>query len=318
MISVIIPVYNVTSYLDACLTSIVNQTYKDLEIIVVDDGSTDGSGNKCDEWARKDNRIKVIHKENGGLSDARNVGMQMVSGEYLAFIDSDDEVALNYFEYLYDLLIEFNTEISVCGYKTIDENGYTLKEMGDNIKPFKTKGPEESLEIYLDNRGINVAVWGKLYKFTLFKENLITFPLGKYNEDVFVTYLILDAANSVAIGSERLYFYRIRQGSIMRNDFCIKQLNTLEGRKLQQSFIENKYPKLTIKSINQIYGDLIRIYQMILKSKENKIYHLSLLNPYFDKYNLHIPKINRSLKFKVYTYIITLHSKLAYLLNYRK
>lgn len=309
MISVIVPVYNVSKFLDACLESIVSQSFRNLEIILVDDGSTDDSGEKCDYWALKDNRIKVIHKKNGGLSDARNEGLKIASGEYLAFIDSDDEVEKIYFEYLHSLIEKYDADISVCGVKTIDENGKVLNNLGLDFEPFYVSETADGLKIYLEDKGINVAVWGKLYKTTVFKEGNISFPMGKYNEDVFVTYRILALCNTFAIGSKRLYNYRQRSSSIMNQSFNIKHFDTLVARVEQQEFIEKNFPGLTRLSASQIIQDSIRVFQRISKSEGNKNKYYVELYPYLKRYLRKADKSDFSFKKKCYVnflYIVTM------------
>ena len=133
LISVILPIYNVSDYLDRCMESVINQTYRNIEIIIVDDGSTDGSALKCDEYKKKDDRIIVFHKENGGLSDARNYGIQRASGNFITCIDSDDFVDLDYIEYLYALLMKYNTKMSICQHRVLFDNG-KIKEKGTYAK----------------------------------------------------------------------------------------------------------------------------------------------------------------------------------------
>ena len=132
LISVVVPVYNVEKYIDKCINSIINQTYKNLEIILVDDGSPDNCGNICDEYAKKDNRIIVIHKENGGLSDARNTGIEVSKGKYITFIDSDDYISDNYVSFLYNLIIEYKADISIGKHYVLYENGEINTATGMN------------------------------------------------------------------------------------------------------------------------------------------------------------------------------------------
>ena len=136
LVSIIVPVYNVEKYLERCLDSLINQTLKDIEIILVDDGSTDDSGNICDKYAKKDKRIKVIHKENGGLSDARNIGLSIANGRYLQFVDSDDFIHKQMIEILYNTIINNNADISICDFDKVYENTkikYNTKEISLNF-----------------------------------------------------------------------------------------------------------------------------------------------------------------------------------------
>ena len=163
LISVIVPVYNVEKYLEKCIDSIINQTYQNLEIILVDDGSTDGSGKICDEYSRKDNRIKVIHKENGGLSDARNIGIKNANGGLIGFIDSDDYITENMFEVLQKDLRKYNADISSCDIQNVNEAGECLKIIrvsteGQTSKVFER---EEALKLLLEDT-IKSYAWNKL------------------------------------------------------------------------------------------------------------------------------------------------------------
>jgi glycosyltransferase involved in cell wall biosynthesis len=182
LISVIIPIYNVGDYLKKCVNSIINQTYKNLEIILVDDGSTDKSGILCDEFAKKDSRIKVIHKQNGGLSDARNCGIEASSGKFIAFIDSDDFIAPDFYEYLLSLQKENNADIAECNFIRVyeekqDEFEFPIKK--ENII-LKTDGVGALFLFMSDDDEIStnsVVVWNKLYNKKLFED--IRFPVRK-------------------------------------------------------------------------------------------------------------------------------------------
>lgn len=175
LISVIIPVYNVEKYLNKSIESVIKQTYKELEIILVDDGSTDSSGKICDEFAQKDDRIKVIHKKNGGLSDARNAGISEAKGKYLGFIDSDDYIDKNFYEILYNVLKKYNSDISICKHRE------TYTDYEENTSKLEIKeqvfNTEQALKELLLFGEVNNYAWNKLYKKELFNE--INYPVGK-------------------------------------------------------------------------------------------------------------------------------------------
>lgn len=223
-ISIVVPVYNVEFYLRKCLDSIINQTYKKIEIILIDDGSTDDSGKICDEYAKKDSRIKVIHKENGGLSDARNVGIANAIGKYITFIDSDDYVDVDYVEYLYNLIKKYNTDISFCKFQSIFNNKKINKIINgksnkwDKIKTF-------SDVLYASN--FDVSACGKMYLTEQFKN--INFPKGKLFEDNDTIYKLIDKNEFVAVGFDAKYNYMIRNESITRRKFNEKQLYLIEA-----------------------------------------------------------------------------------------
>ena len=205
LISVIIPVYNVEKYIEKCIYSVINQTYKNIEIILVDDGSTDISGKICDDFEKKDYRIKVIHKKNGGLSDARNVGIDVSTGKYIVFIDSDDYVDKKHIEYLYNMITKNNADISICQFNIVYENSdiqitdFTKK---DTIKIFDNK---KALETMLYNKKFCNSACTKMYKKELFDD--IRFPIGKLYEDLGTTYKLIEKTTKVVLGQRTTYNY---------------------------------------------------------------------------------------------------------------
>ena len=214
-ISVIIPVYNVSDYLERCVNSVLRQTFKDFEIILVDDGSTDGSAKKCDEYAKVNNNIQVIHKKNGGLSDARNHGIRVAKGDYIAFIDSDDWVNERFLEEMYTNINEYDADISVVNFSMVYSNG---KQNITDCKEGSFSG-QDTLNMYFNGFMmicLEVA-WNKLYKRSLFED--IRYPVGKLNEDAFTTYKLIDKSVRVYISKEVLYYYFQRPGSITHAKF---------------------------------------------------------------------------------------------------
>ncbi len=213
LVSVVVPIYKVEQYLKKCVDSIIKQTYKNIEVILVDDGSPDNCGKICDEYAQKDKRIKVIHKENGGLSEARNFGLDKAKGEYICFIDSDDFVSCEYVEKLLIAALINHSDIAACNFKYIDEDGKisVRKEKEDKVYT----SSEAIKDIFTLDQNTEIMVWNKLYKRTLFTDNHIKYPVGKIHEDNFTTYKLYDKANSVALISDKLYYYLQRENSIM-------------------------------------------------------------------------------------------------------
>ena len=219
LISVIIPIYNVEKYLRKCVNSVLEQTYHNVEIILVDDGSKDSSGTICDEYTKNDGRVKVIHKKNGGLSDARNVGIDVATGEYMCFIDSDDFIHKQYIEFLYEALKKYDADIAVCNFQRVSE-GETLHER--SIKPSEVSvrvlSREESwLALYDSKLQYQFTIaWSKLYRRNIFKA--LRFPVGRLNEDVATAHMVIGLTNKVAYVDEVLYYYLVRLGSIMNSD----------------------------------------------------------------------------------------------------
>lgn len=244
MISVIVPVYKVEDYLERCITSIVNQTYRNLEIILVDDGSPDHCGEICDEWSRKDSRIKVIHKENGGLSDARNAGMKIATGEYTVFVDSDDWIHKDMLKVLMEVQEETKGDIveckaQICFSKENDMEIGTLSEIDKTS--FNT---EESLQCLINEYPLHQTVWNKLYRTEVIKD--ILFPYGKYHEDEFWTYQVFARAEKVVYVDVSLYYYFQRKDSIMGQAFSLKRLDALEGRFQRCLFMKQHFEKLEL------------------------------------------------------------------------
>lgn len=232
MISIIVPVYNVSAYLEQCINSILNQKYYNYEVILVDDGSTDKSGIICDRYAEKYNCIRVIHKQNGGLSDARNHGLDIARGSYICFIDSDDYVSENYLSVMYRNLIENEVDISCCGFSKVYDNGKQIY----NLRQVREKYCGEDIQIYLNVDGyFNVAVWNKLYKKSLFKKR--RFPVGKNSEDAYIQCHIMNEAKSLFYDSTPEYYYRQRGGSITKSTSII--YDTMKSNELQYQFYQD-------------------------------------------------------------------------------
>ena len=229
LISVVVPIYKVERYLSACVDSIVNQTYSNLEIILVDDGSPDRCPEICDEYARRDNRIRVIHQENGGLSAARNAGIDIARGKFLTFIDSDDFIARNYVEVLYKGIVEFDADISIASFYTFTKED-ELKIQSSGL-PFVEIARDECYKRYgALNAELSmplISACNKLYKKDFFAS--IRFPIGKLYEDAFSTYKLLDKAKKVVFTQTQLYFYRMNPQSILGQSFREKHLEMVEA-----------------------------------------------------------------------------------------
>ena len=221
-ISVIVPVYNVEQYLERCVDSIINQTYKNLEIILVNDGSTDNSGQLCDELARKDDRIRVVHKKNGGLSDARNVG-----------IDED------MYEVLMNNLKDANADLSMCGHYDVYNN---VPEAQVADKKTWELSPQEAIKMVMEAKILSVTAVNKLYKKSLFSE--FKFEIGKIAEDAFIMIKLLDKCNKIVATNEKKYYYVHRENSITTQKFSLKFLNVIEAYEQNKEIIIKKYPEL--------------------------------------------------------------------------
>ncbi|MBD9011972.1 MAG: glycosyltransferase [Ruminococcus bromii] len=289
LISVIVPIYNVEKYLARCVDSIVNQTYKNLEIILVDDGSPDRCPQMCDDYAEKDSRIKVVHKKNGGLSDARNAGMAVATGEYISFIDSDDYVSDDFFECLLDVMNKENSDIAECSVvKFYDDNRFD--EISDDLS-VKTYDTQDAMSALIAENPFHQHVWNKLYKTELVKD--IPYAVGKLNEDEFWTYRVFGRANKVARLNKTMYYYFQRNSSIMGVGYNIRRLDALEGKANRQKYIENNFPDLSTQAKIDLYGSCMFAYQSVLKfmSGAEKKKALELIRKYRKMYNLSFDEI---------------------------
>ena len=242
LISVIVPVYKVEDYLDQCVQSISRQTYSNLEIILVDDGSPDKCPKMCEEWAARDSRIKVLHKQNGGLSSARNAGLDICSGEFIAFVDSDDWLKEEMYQILYDTIERENADICACNIIRC----YQDKEAIWGTRMYMSGGPDKMLDMLYSDSGFPVASWNKLYKRKLWEN--FRFPEGKLCEDAFTTYLLLDKANKIVQIPDALYCYRIRPESIMTSSFSQKSMDEEEAWRKNWEFVRIHYPRLEKKA----------------------------------------------------------------------
>jgi glycosyltransferase involved in cell wall biosynthesis len=246
MISVIVPVYRVEKYIRLCVESILGQTYPDFELILVDDGSPDSCGAICDEYAAKDTRVRVIHKENGGLSDARNAGLDIARGEYITFVDSDDYIAPNMLELLLNKLERYGADISVCGYRMVFEDSSETDELPEEDKDFCMTGPEALKPLLEGAPHMPVASWGKLYRAELFAD--IRFPVGRLHEDTFTTYRLVYKCGKVVCSGLRLYFYLQRVDSIMGRPFNPKRLDALAAGREIIGFVKEKRLPLKVEA----------------------------------------------------------------------
>ncbi|WP_294404622.1 glycosyltransferase family 2 protein [uncultured Clostridium sp.] len=255
-VSVIVPIYNVEKYLRKCIDSLINQTIKDIEIILVNDGSPDNSRAICEEYAEADKRIKIINKENGGLSSARNAGFNEAESDYILFVDSDDWINKNMIEILLNEIKKNNADIVQCRYaNVIDENvdesinEKVASKIIDNIDALRNLYKNDS---YLET----VVTWNKLYKKSLFDG--IKFPEGKLNEDEFTTHKLLFKCKKIVLIDAKLYYYRKTPDSITNSKVSIKKLDKLEAVKERMKFFESVgnveiYEKTVVR-----YGDLLR------------------------------------------------------------
>jgi len=238
LVSIVIPVYNVEKYLPKCLDSVISQTITDIEIVVIDDGSTDKSPEICDRYARNDNRIRVIHKKNGGLSDARNTGLEICTSDYVTFIDSDDYVSEDYIEVLYESIKRHESDIAISAHFVV----YPSRIIDTSTNENYIATPKEILDKLLYSDGIDISAWAKLYKKSLFSN--IRFPKGRNYEDAATTYRLIDKSKRISVNSKPTYYYVIRNNSISQGEFTRKKLDLLKSTREMTNYISAKYPEL--------------------------------------------------------------------------
>lgn len=305
-ISIIIPVYNVEQYLAQCLNSVINQTYHNLEIILINDGSTDSCPQICDEYALQDDRIKVIHKKNGGLSDARNFGLTQATGDFISFIDSDDIVAADFCEKLLQASIEHKADIVECGFYKF-ENELDLPTGGVTANAtFELFETELALELLIKEY-LKQIVWNKLYRKEVVAQ--LQFPVDKINEDEYWTYKVFGNAKKIVKMQATLYFYRQQLASIMGKEYSLKRLDGLQGLEERIAYVKEKFPKLENLAKQYFCFGCMFHYEMIDENPEidpKKIFRRQILKKVKTYNQLSIVK-NWGLKavFWFYLFIVT-------------
>ena len=305
LISVIVPVYKVEKYLKRCVDSILAQTYPCLEVILVDDGSPDGCPAICDEYAREDRRVRVIHKENGGLSDARNAGIDAAKGNFLGFIDSDDYVHPRFYELLLQALKEEGADIAGCDVKKIYETGTVEEEEKEAVRSEIYSGREATANLYDAQLYLkSVVIWNKLYKKELFKD--VRFPKVKLHEDEFTSYRLLYQSKSVVYIDRAYYFYFQREDGIMGQKQKKISPVALEAYEQMETFFREKGEKDLLQMMMYRYLSMVRRYASdAVKSKDEEEVRLGR---YYDKkfrrdYRKYIWKIRKpKRKFRLWMY----------------
>ena len=262
LVSVIVPIYKVEAYLEKCVTSIINQTIRDIEIVLVDDGSPDRCGILCDEFAKKDSRITVIHKENGGLSDARNVGIEAAKGNIVALIDSDDYIESDMLEFLYNNMIKADADISVCG--LFHHFGNVINSSNDLLGGYYVADTKDAIRLELTE--VPVTAVNKLYKRSLFKN--VHFPKGKIYEDAHTMIPVLIESKRVVYDLQPKYHYIHREHSITTQEYRPEVLSLIEANKTNMDLVLSHYPDLKYEAEYRFFWSYFWILEYILRQKK--------------------------------------------------
>lgn len=307
LITIIVPVYNVSQFLPACLDSLRKQTYPKCEFLLIDDGSTDGSGVSCDEFAKTEPRARIIHQQNSGLSEARNRGIREAAGEYITFLDSDDTVTPDYVSYLFSLVRKYQAPIAICGLKEVTIKNKEIYYAADY--PEKAMSTEETLGRMLREEGFTVTAYAKLYHKNLWQG--ITFPAGALHEDLGTTYKVVERCPRIAFGPEAKYNYIKRTASISSSEFSSKKYDIITLTDEMCNDIEGKFPYL-INTVNlrRMHARFSVLRQIVLvknpdtatKTMEQEIIRYLLEHK---KYVTKNPYASSRDKFAIYTLMLS-------------
>lgn len=256
LISIIVPVYNAEKYLIKCIQSLLCQTYKNLEILLIDDGSTDGSALICDNYAKSDSRIRVYHTVNKGQAAARNLGIQNARGLYIGFVDSDDWVDLTMYEILYTQLIQTHADMIACNYYVMNQDGFF--SIHSEVTGIKTLTNVEAMAEVYSNNLISYSPCNKLYAIQLFDDNL--FKEGIIFEDMDISYRLVSKCKKVTYIDQGLYFYCYNSSSTLRGDFSPRLLDVLQVSNGMYDFYKKYYPNIAVNVYMKIVHDRFFLY----------------------------------------------------------
>lgn len=299
LISVIVPIYKVEDYLEKCIESILNQSYKNLEIILIDDGSPDNCPSICDRYEKLDTRIYVIHKKNGGLSDARNAGLEKATGEYISFVDSDDWLDGQFYEIMLSHILKENLDLVECGFVYVKDNEH--KEEVHHSYDQAIFSNVEAMNFFICDKLFREIVWNKLYKRKVLGRHMF---LSVNNEDEYWTYKIFANANRVGYIAKALYFYLQRESSIMSSK-SIKELGFLEALKERSNFIRSQYPQLDYECRYRLFRRYIFQYQLIIEDStcDDKRRSFRIIRTHYKDLKLTIKEISKMPVIDIMTYL---------------
>lgn len=275
LISVIVPVYKVEKYLSRCIDSIIAQTYKNLEIFLIDDGSPDKSGRICDEYAKKDHRIRVLHKPNGGVSSARNLGLKEAKGEYIGFVDSDDYIAPQMYEVLINNIEKYDADISICGFSQEDQNGVFHRYWQESIT--ETFDTVQQIDNLLSNRYYRCSIWDRIFKRKTL-ENVFFHDDIKIYEDMLFDYEAIKKSHKAVFTSTPYYYYcENDSSSAARSPFSDTKMDILRVFDIIKADIEKRYPILNKTAKREFTRNNIMCMQLAVSSGYDNKTNLKLI-----------------------------------------
>ena len=253
LISVIMPVYNVASYLETAVYAVLNQSYRHLEVLLIDDGATDGTSECCDALARQDGRIRVVHQANQGQAAARNVGLDLATGEYIGFVDGDDWIEPDFYAQLMTQLLRAGAEMAACSFVKVSARSNL--EFATDWQPFQILSPEGALALMFEKTGMRYSPCNKLYKRILFDE--LRYPVGCHYEDKALTYQLIHRSQTVVYSPSAKYHYFVRPDSVMRSPLSSSNFDIYQINERLIRFLESHYPNL-VNTAWRSYADECR------------------------------------------------------------
>lgn len=317
-ISVIVPVYKVEPYIHKCIDSILGQTFSDFELILVDDGSPDSCGEICNRYAEKEERICVIHKENGGLSDARNAGMKVASGQYVIFIDSDDYIEDDMLEYLYSRLKAANADMATCGIYEVYADRIEAQQVETD---FVCTG-EAAFRCILRGYTIRGEIWNKLIRRSCVED--LEFPKGKLYEDIYYTVDMMQRIKTVAVGTQPKYYYLHRSDSITGKAYRPQLFDIIEGYTKNYHVVKKAFPDLEEEAeCLWLWSRFIVLDKMLLEENYRSIERFDELVLFIRRHFIRIMKNpyflrNRKISAMVLLVSVRLYRKLVFISEKKK
>ena len=266
LISVIVPVYKVEAYLDRCVQSIVDQTYRNLEIILVDDGSPDNCGAMCDTWAKKDNRVMILHTLNHGSAAARNAALDIAQGELIAFVDSDDYLEPTMFFHLYELISSYDADISECAYILVAGDIAPFNLTSNAVRAYDV---HDAMYEHICNCVFQQVIWNKLYRRNTIGD--IRFPVGKKIDDEFFTYRVIGNARRLVHSEKTCYAYRQQSDSIMHTTPVLEWFRGVEAKVSRHEYIMEHFPQLECISYKSIINNCLYLNQLAMRGHDTEI-----------------------------------------------